>query len=74
MTDPISPQEDAALIAKLAAMTTDEFAAVVNKARGSDAAIQAAESRGDWRTSMALKQRRLSELMTPTLINIKTEE
>lgn len=64
--DPISPQDDPALIAKLAAMTDAEFTAVVNRARGSTSdAVRAAETRGDWRTSFALKSRQLSDLMNP---------
>jgi hypothetical protein len=34
--DPVNPQDDPALIAKIAAMTDTEFAAVVDKARGDD--------------------------------------
>lgn len=63
--DPIRPQDDPALIAKIAAMTDGEFDAVVQKARGSDAAVRAAEQRGDWRTSMDVKAQILRELMNP---------
>lgn len=56
--DPISPERDDALIAKLAAMTDRELAAVLDKARGtSDSA--------DWRAGFAAKTARLRELMNP---------
>lgn len=50
-----APQNDPELIAKLAAMTSDEFAAVVTKARGSGS--------DDWRISFAAKTQQLRELM-----------
>lgn len=50
----------------LAAMTDEEFDQIADDARGG---ITAAERRGDWQRSFALKARRLNQLMNP-----KTEE